>query len=339
MKVSIEIGKSMIQADTIALINCNYNSIHGKLKQGKHETKVFESLNNKKIIAKAFKDTCSLRDGRFVVSSYADKNLNIYDKDFKCIERVCIQNILGKQDSIYEVMLATNQEDRIFMLSDGDLITVTDFNLKYITSKNLQLYAPDINIKPDNEEVFQMFEMRHQSNITYHKKHLYICNSGLRCIAVLDENLNAKSKIFFDFKPQQMVIHNDVACILPIGNGFHFFYDTLTWKIKFEYPKMIFKKKSKDMILCTKEECDKIINFEELDSDDEDPFDYPNQHAAIAFQNKFYVLDRVQSKIDVYNKNGLYLDSINLSGNSDGFLTYHQNKFLVSQDELFMIFE
>ena len=155
-------------------------------------------VENHRVIDLGFEPSSfhTLPNGFLVIASYYSEVLKIYDKNFKLIKTIDKIN----EKPFWPEYLTSNGTNFVYLTDcSGQQIIKTDFNFNFIKqfgsrgSTNQQLKEP--------------------RGITFYEYSIYVCDSENKRIQKLSEDLVFQESYPLNFKPQNIKIIKNVACI------------------------------------------------------------------------------------------------------------------------------
>jgi hypothetical protein len=167
----------------------------------------FETINDKdnEIIDLGFEPISfdALPNGNLVIASNESKSLKIYDREFQLIKT--IDKINNKTFS--PQYLTSNDKNTVY-LSDriGHKIIQTDFDLNFI--------------KQFGEEGSTNQQLDDPLGVIFHDNSIYVCDSNNKRIQKLSEDLVFQESYPLNFKPWNIKIIKNVACIRSNGEPY-----------------------------------------------------------------------------------------------------------------------
>jgi hypothetical protein len=164
----------------------------------------FETINDKdnEIINLGFEPISfdALPNGNLVIASNESKSLKIYDKKFKLIKTIDKIN----NQTFSSLYLTSNGKNSVY-LSDriGHKIIQTDFYFNFI--------------KQFGEEGSTNQQLDDPLGVIFHDNSIYVCDSNNKRIQKLSEDLVFQESYPLNFKPWNIKIIKNVACVRSNG--------------------------------------------------------------------------------------------------------------------------
>ena len=158
----------------------------------------FESIKSFHIVDLGFEPTSfdALPNGSLVIASLESKALQIYDKEFKLIKKI---NEINHKTFTTQYLTSTGKDSIYLTDLKNNQIIQTDFDFNFIKqfgskgSTNQQLDRP--------------------FGISFHEDSIYVCDSNNKRIQKLSQDLNYEESYPLNFKPCNIKIIKNVACI------------------------------------------------------------------------------------------------------------------------------
>jgi hypothetical protein len=190
--------------DKYAVLN---EIIKNKLENFKTDAKIFEDDNE-------YRDICYLKNGYFLLANENPWKLDWYDSNLNFTMR--FNDLLGK--AIYPHCVTTDNMNMNIYFANSDQVVMTDYDFNFVKSIN------------SNEIGFSF-----TSSIDYNNNRLFLCDFHKKRILIFTPDLILYDSFELYFKPVQIKVEKNIACIRSFDfNSIHF-YDLTTFRLLRKY--------------------------------------------------------------------------------------------------------